>query len=142
MPTLYICYVALYRCRHYDILLRSAPWLQIEKARLEIVRLFYVWNKVKMQVRGKRQKNKRLEPTLYICYVTFYCCGHHQIFSQITTLYQIPTSNTVGEAFTVVSYLPYVFNLVPKLSSCCNFIVGLITVLCKTIQDNLVNQVT
>jgi hypothetical protein len=42
MPTLYICYVALYRCGHYDI-----TKLQIEKARLAIVGLFYVWNKVK-----------------------------------------------------------------------------------------------
>ena len=42
MPTLYICYVALYRCGHYDI-----TKLQIEKAASEMKRLFYVWNKVK-----------------------------------------------------------------------------------------------
>ncbi len=49
MPTLYICYVALYRCGHHDI-----TKLQIEKARLAIVVLFYVSRKVKMQVRGER----------------------------------------------------------------------------------------
>jgi len=58
MPTLYICYVALYRCGHYDILLRSAPWLQIEKARLDIVGLFYVYRKVKMQVQANRLKEE------------------------------------------------------------------------------------
>jgi hypothetical protein len=78
MPTLYICYVALYRCGHYDI-----TKLQIEKARLAIVGLFYVWNKVKrrFEVKGNRlkEKNKPLKPTLYICYVTFYRCRHHDI---------------------------------------------------------------
>ena len=55
MPTLYICYVALYRCGHYDI-----TKLQIEKARLEIVGLFYVWDKVKrsFEVRGIRLKEE------------------------------------------------------------------------------------
>ena len=53
MPTLYICYVALYRCGHYDI-----TKLQIEKARLAIVGLFYVCRKVKTQVKGKRHQVK------------------------------------------------------------------------------------
>ena len=42
MPTLHICYVALYRCGHHDI-----TKLQIEKAASEMKRLFYVWNKMK-----------------------------------------------------------------------------------------------
>ena len=60
MPTLYICYVALYCCGHYDILLRCryevAHRLQITETRYSNVAGFYVWNKVKMQLKGKRHR--------------------------------------------------------------------------------------
>ncbi len=82
MPTLYICYVALYRCEHHDTLLRCryevAHRLQIRESPTSNSRAF---------LRLQESKSEG-ETTLYICYVALYRCEHHD-----TLLRSAPTPN-------------------------------------------------